>query len=480
MKNLLPFLFITILIISGCGQQNKQGENQAEEMTMLKEQIDKFAATELKYDDSILDERQKVVVENLYRAAKIMDEIFLDQVYSKNNQIKADLLSQENEKSNLRLELFNIMFGPFNRLEHDTPFIGTEQKPVGANFYPEDMTKEEFEQWIKDHPEDEKAFTSEFTVIRRDGPRLIAIPYSEYYKEKLSEAAKYLLDAAESADNISLKNYLTTRAYAFQNNDYFESDMKWMDLKDHKIEIVIGPYEVYEDGMFNYKASFESFLTIEDPVEYKILGINQVQINPGVGLSFASGLRSFLRQDPNIILVGEIRDRETADLAVQASLTGHLVFATLHTNDAAGALPRLLDMGAEPFLLASSMTAIVAQRVLRKIDESSKEEYEPDPKVVEDIKTVLGNLLPTNKPIKLYRGKPTPDNNNSGYKGRIGIFEVMPVSDKIGRLILERSPASSLQKEAVTEGMITLKQDGYLKALEGITSIEEVVRVAQE
>jgi len=271
MKNLLPFLFITILIISGCGQQNKQGENQAEEMTMLKEQIDKFAATELKYDDSILDERQKVVVENLYRAAKIMDEIFLDQVYSKNNQIKADLLSQENEKSNLRLELFNIMFGPFNRLEHDTPFIGTEQKPVGANFYPEDMTKEEFEQWIKDHPEDEKAFTSEFTVIRRDGPRLIAIPYSEYYKEKLSEAAKYLLDAAESADNISLKNYLTTRAYAFQNNDYFESDMKWMDLKDHSIEIVIGPYEVYEDGLFNYKASFECFLTLKDPEESKKL-----------------------------------------------------------------------------------------------------------------------------------------------------------------------------------------------------------------
>ena len=273
MKNLLPFLFITILIISGCGQQNKQGENQAEEMTMLKEQIDKFAATELKYDDSILDERQKVVVENLYRAAKIMDEIFLDQVYSKNNQIKADLLSQENEKSNLRLELFNIMFGPFNRLEHDTPFIGTEQKPVGANFYPEDMTKEEFEQWIKDHPEDEKAFTSEFTVIRRDGPRLIAIPYSEYYKEKLSEAAKYLLDAAESADNISLKNYLTTRAYAFQNNDYFESDMKWMDLKDHSIEIVIGPYEVYEDGLFNYKASFECFLTLKDPEESKKLEV---------------------------------------------------------------------------------------------------------------------------------------------------------------------------------------------------------------
>ncbi len=223
-----------------------------------------------------------------------------------------------------------------------------------------------------------------------------------------------------------------------------------------------------------------NIMTLEDPVEYKMLGINQVQINPGVGLTFASGLRSFLRQDPNIILVGEIRDRETADLAIQASLTGHLVFATLHTNDAAGALPRLLDMGAEPFLLASSMTAIVAQRVLRKIDESAKEEYAPDPKISEDIKNVLGSLYPANKPLKLYKGKPTPDNNNTGYKGRVGIFEVIPVTDKIGRLILERAPATAMQKEATTEGMVTMKQDGYLKALEGITTLEEVIRVAQE
>ncbi|HEX6977369.1 MAG TPA: GspE/PulE family protein [Patescibacteria group bacterium] len=223
-----------------------------------------------------------------------------------------------------------------------------------------------------------------------------------------------------------------------------------------------------------------NIMTLEDPVEYKMLGINQVQINPGVGLTFASGLRSFLRQDPNIILVGEIRDRETADLAIQASLTGHLVFATLHTNDAAGALPRLLDMGAEPFLLASSMTAIVAQRVLRKIDESAKEEYTPDPKISEDIRGVLGNLYPADKPLKLYKGKQTPDNNNTGYKGRVGIFEVIPVTDKIGRLILERAPATAMQKEATAEGMVTMKQDGYLKALEGITTLEEVVRVAQE
>lgn len=223
-----------------------------------------------------------------------------------------------------------------------------------------------------------------------------------------------------------------------------------------------------------------NIVTLEDPIEYKIPGVNQVQVNVGVGLTFASGLRAFLRQDPNIILVGEIRDKETAELAVQASLTGHLVFATLHTNDASGAVPRLLDMGAEPFLLASSMTAVVAQRVMRKIDNKTKEEYEPDQKVKDDIKAVLGNLWPPDKPIKLYRGKPTPENNNTGYLGRIGIFEVMTVSEKISRLILGRAPAFDLEKQAREEGMISLKQDGYLKALEGTTTLEEVLRVAQE
>ncbi len=240
---------------------------------LLKERIAKFVPTELKYDASTLDERQKVVVEKLYRAAKIMDELFLDQVYSKNNEIKADLMDEDTEEAKYQLELFNIMFGPFDRLEHDKPFIGTEKKPLGANYYPEDMTKEEFEQWLKDHPEDEEAFTSEFTVIRRDGDALVAIPYSEYYKDKLTEAATLLLDAAEIADNPSLKKYLTTRAVAFQNNDYFESDLKWMDLKDHDIEIVIGPYEVYEDGLFNFKAAFECFLTIRDREESEKLEV---------------------------------------------------------------------------------------------------------------------------------------------------------------------------------------------------------------
>jgi hypothetical protein len=202
-----------------------------------------------------------------------MDEIFLDQVYSKNNEIKADLLAKDGEEAKPELELFDIMFGPFDRLEHDKPFIGTEEKPLGANFYPEDMTKEEFENWVNEHPEDEKAFTSEFTFIRREGAKLVAIPYSEYYKDKLNEVSQYLLEAAEYADNQSVKDYLTSRAAALLSNDYFESDMKWMDMKDHAIEVVIGPYEVYEDKMFNYKASFECFLTIKDPVESEKLEV---------------------------------------------------------------------------------------------------------------------------------------------------------------------------------------------------------------
>ncbi|OGM11473.1 hypothetical protein A2Z22_00285 [Candidatus Woesebacteria bacterium RBG_16_34_12] len=222
-----------------------------------------------------------------------------------------------------------------------------------------------------------------------------------------------------------------------------------------------------------------NIVTLEDPVEYKISGVNQVQINPAAGLTFASGLRSFLRQDPNIILVGEIRDQETSDLAIQAALTGHLVFSTLHTNDASGAIPRLLDMGAEPYLLASSISIIVAQRVVRKIHEDCKYDYDPEPKLLQDIKNVLGSLMP-NEEVKFYKGKGDPECGNSGYFGRVGIFEVLSVTEKISRLILERSTSSAVEKQGREEGMITLKQDGYLKVLEGLTSTEEILRVAQE
>lgn len=230
-----------------------------------------------------------------------------------------------------------------------------------------------------------------------------------------------------------------------------------------------------------------NIMTLEDPVEYQISGVSQVQTNPKAGLTFASGLRSFLRQDPDIIMVGEIRDNETADLALQASLTGHLVFSTLHTNSAAGALPRLLDMEAEPFLLASSIILSMGQRVVRKINEKYKEEYTPEPVVIEDIKKVLGAHFDRwckekgkdpNK-ITLFRPSSKRPATEPEYRGRIGIFEVMPTSPEIASLILNRQPASEIEATAIQQGMTLMKQDGYIKVLEGITTIEEVLRVAE-
>lgn len=223
-----------------------------------------------------------------------------------------------------------------------------------------------------------------------------------------------------------------------------------------------------------------NIMTLEDPIEYKIHGVNQVQVNPAAGLTFASGLRSFLRQDPNVILVGEIRDKETADLAIQASLTGHLVFSTLHTNDASGALPRLLDMGAEPYLLASSMTAIVAQRVVRKIHDDCKTEYQPEPQVLSQIKDSMGQFYPKSPITKLYKGAGDEVCGNSGYYGRLGIFEVLTVTEKISSLILESASSGQIEKQARADGMITLKQDGFMKVVEGMTTVDEVLRVAQE
>jgi type IV pilus assembly protein PilB len=256
-------------------------------------------------------------------------------------------------------------------------------------------------------------------------------------------------------------------------------------LRPHGIIIVVGPtgsgktttlYSV----LSKLNTTRVNIMTLEDPIEYQMAGINQVQINPAVGLTFAEGLRSFLRQDPNIILVGEIRDKETTDLAIQAALTGHLVFSTLHTSNAAGALPRLLDLGAESFLLASTMNAVLGQRIVRKICNTCKTEYALPAPLLEEVKTVLGKYYPTSGKITFYRGKGCDQCGGSGYLGRIGIFESLPISEKIASLILQRGDSGTIEKQAIAEGMITMKQDGYLKVLQGITSVEEVLRVAQE
>ncbi len=221
-------------------------------------------------------------------------------------------------------------------------------------------------------------------------------------------------------------------------------------------------------------------ITIEDPVEYQLEGISQVQVNNLAGLTFSSGLRSFLRQDPDVIMVGEIRDQETAELAVHAALTGHMVFSTLHTNSAAGALPRLIDMGIEPFLLSSAIQCVVGQRVVRKVCEHCKQQYTPDPGVIANIKQVLGSIYHSyeGKNIQLVKGSGCDQCNDSGYSGRIGIYEIMPMNERLGKMIISQATSSDIEQEAIHNGMLTMKMDGYIKALDGITTIEEVLRVS--
>ena len=242
-----------------------------------------------------------------------------------------------------------------------------------------------------------------------------------------------------------------------------------------------------------------NIVTLEDPVEYKMDGVNQIQVNGDVGLTFASGLRSILRQDPDVVMVGEIRDSETANLAVQAALTGHLVFSTLHTNSAAGVLPRLLDMGIEPFLIASTVNTIIGQRLVRRVA-PKRDSYQSNPVETQNIMATVGHLLPKTKadvtaisddlgykdlPLTgqsaytLVKGKDTPQTPR-GYSGRAGLYEVMDVSEEIQNLIVKRATSAEIQRMAVSQGMVTMRQDGYLKSLQGLTTLEEVNRVAAD
>ena len=242
-----------------------------------------------------------------------------------------------------------------------------------------------------------------------------------------------------------------------------------------------------------------NIVTLEDPVEYKIDGVNQIQVNAEVGLTFASGLRSILRQDPDIVMVGEIRDGETANLAVQAALTGHLVFSTLHTNSASGVLPRLLDMGIEPFLIASTVNTIIGQRLVRRVAKR-RDLYQSSPLETQTIQSTVGHLLPQTKeqvaafsqdlgydslPLAnqssfiLAKGRDAPQTPH-GYSGRAGLYEVMDVTEEIQNLIVRRATTAEIQKTAIQQGMITMRQDGYLKALNGITTLEEVNREAAD
>lgn len=217
----------------------------------------------------------------------------------------------------------------------------------------------------------------------------------------------------------------------------------------------------------------KNIITIEDPVEYLLPGINQVRVNPKAGLDFASGLRAILRQDPDIIMVGEIRDRETADIAVRAATTGHLVFSTLHTNDAVGAVTRLLDMGIEPFLVNSSLIGVVAQRLVRLICPRCRELYEPKPG------EVAYAFLGESAGKKFYRGRGCQQCNYTGYQGRMAIQEILVMTEEIRTLVSARASATEVKKAAIDGGMVTLREDGLLKASQGLTTVEEFIRVSQ-
>jgi general secretion pathway protein E len=220
----------------------------------------------------------------------------------------------------------------------------------------------------------------------------------------------------------------------------------------------------------------KNIITVEDPVEYQIKGIGQIQVNPKIDLSFANGLRSIVRQDPDVIMVGEVRDLETAEIAIQASLTGHLVFSTLHTNDSAGAVTRLIDMGIEPFLVSSSVLAIMAQRLVRVVCRNCCEAYVPSHEELKGLGIQADELAGK----KLYRATGCSRCMGTGYSGRTGIFELLVVNETLRSMIMRRSDSNAIKKIAMKRGMHTLRQDGVRKVINGITTTEEMVRVTQE
>ena len=247
----------------------------------------------------------------------------------------------------------------------------------------------------------------------------------------------------------------------------------------HGIILVTGPTgsgktTTLYAALSHINAPDKNIITVEDPVEYQLLGIGQMQVNPKINLTFATGLRSILRQDPDVIMIGEIRDRETAEIAIHASLTGHLVFSTLHTNDAASAATRLIDMGIEPFLVASSVVAVLAQRLLRRICPDCKRSYRPSAEELSRLD------LPAGSDTLLYRGAGCAACSQTGYRGRTGIFELMVFDDDIRRLIGGKADSTAIKHAAVSKGMITLKQEGTERVLQGHTTLEEVMRITQQ
>jgi len=248
----------------------------------------------------------------------------------------------------------------------------------------------------------------------------------------------------------------------------------------HGIILVTGPTgsgktTTLYAALSQINAPDKNIITVEDPIEYQLLGIGQMQVNPKINLTFAAGLRSILRQDPDVIMIGEIRDRETAEIAIHASLTGHLVFSTLHTNDAASAATRLIDMGIEPFLVASSVVAVLAQRLVRRVCKDCRQAYHPD-----DEELIRLGIVPPKTPPMFYRGTGCAACSQTGYRGRTGIYELLVMDDEIRRLIGAKADSTAIKQAAISKGMITLKDDGADKVFHGITTTEEVMRITQQ
>ena len=228
-----------------------------------------------------------------------------------------------------------------------------------------------------------------------------------------------------------------------------------------------------------------NIMTFEDPVEYQMDGLNQSQVRPDIEYDFSVGLRTALRQDPNIIMVGEIRDQETIEIAIRAALTGHLVLSTIHTNSAVSTLTRITDMGVKPFLITSSIRGIISQRLVRRICEFCKEEYSPVPEVAAEIAKELKYVTEKDmdpallRDMKLYKGKGCEKCHSLGYKGRVAVFEILSMSRDVAQLVLQNAPDAQMEDQAKKDGMITLKQDGFIKCLQGVTTLEEIFRIAQ-
>ncbi|MCX6785794.1 MAG: GspE/PulE family protein [Candidatus Komeilibacteria bacterium] len=285
------------------------------------------------------------------------------------------------------------------------------------------------------------------------------------------------------------------KAPSFEQLGFLGNQLKLMELnltRPNGMFLVTGPTGSGKSttlfaALFKLNQEGVNISTLEDPVEYYIKGVNQSQVKTEVGFTFATGLRALLRQDPNVIMVGEIRDGETSQLVIQAALTGHFVLSTLHTNDAAGAIPRLIDMGAEPFLLASTLNLIVAQRLVRKICPNCKAKSELPPEIREEIHTSLANLPPevwyegvkANQDLTVYKGSGCAQCGQTGYKGRLCISETLTVAEKMRDIIARGSPAEELKRELAVQKFININQDGWMKALLGMTTVEEILRVTK-